>query len=53
MLISIDPERKRKLDSWQGKIGHLLNVVKEFHRPKITSKRKGKTVLYHGTEFLF
>lgn len=40
--------------SWGGwGVGQLLNVVKEFHRPKETIKRKNEIGFYHEIESYF
>lgn len=44
---------KREMIWGVGRIGQLLNVVKKFHRPKETMKRKSEIDLCHERESYF
>lgn len=44
---------KRRMTWGVGRIGQLLNVVKKFHSPKETIKRKDEIDLYHEIESYF
>lgn len=49
----LSPRDKRKMiwvGGWVGGREQLLNIVKKFHRPKETTKRKHEMDFYHEIE---
>lgn len=49
----LSPSDKRKMIWGAGRREQLLNIVKKFHRPKETIKRKLEMDLYHEIESYF